>query len=108
MRGLVIVLLQRSEMTGDGTPVMETIGQIPGSCEELFGLRGNSKSELVGASQERLGKKAWVLFFPGRSLEETRTETTGVRRRAAIVPQRSLWIACRVDVGKAAGVCVLL
>ena len=57
MRGLVEVLLQRSETTGDGTPVMETTGQIPGSCEELFGLRGNSKSELVGASQEWLGRK---------------------------------------------------
>lgn len=57
MRGLVEVRLQRSETTGDGTPVMETIGQIPGSCEGLFGLRGNSKSELVGASQEWLGRK---------------------------------------------------
>lgn len=38
MRSLVIVWLQRSEMTGDGTPVMETIGRVPGSCEELFGL----------------------------------------------------------------------
>lgn len=39
MRGLAEVLLQRSEMTGDGIYVMETIGQIPGSFEELFGLR---------------------------------------------------------------------
>lgn len=49
-------------------PAMETIGQIPGSCEELFGLRGTGKSELVGASQERLGR----IFFPDLSLKKTR------------------------------------
>lgn len=63
MRGLVEIWLQRSEMTGDGTPVMETIGQTPGSCEELFGLRGNSESELVGASQEWLGRKEGMGIF---------------------------------------------
>lgn len=62
MRGLVEVWLQRSEMTGDGMPVMETIGQIPGSCEGLFGLRGNGKSKLMGASQEWLGRRHE--FFP--------------------------------------------
>lgn len=65
VRGLVEVLLQRSEMTGDGTLVMETIGQIPGSCEELFGQRGNGESELVGASQEWLGKEGMSFFFSG-------------------------------------------
>lgn len=63
VRGLVEVWLQRSEMTGDGTPAMETIGQIPGSCEELFGQRGNGKSELVGASQEWLGRRQELFFF---------------------------------------------
>lgn len=50
-------------MMGDGTPVMETIGQIPGSCEELFGWRGNGRSELVGASGEWLGRRHEFFFF---------------------------------------------
>ena len=35
------------------TAVMETIGQIPGSGEELF---GDGESQLAGVSQEWLGK----------------------------------------------------
>lgn len=43
---------------------METVGQIPGSGEKLFGLRGKDESQLVGVSQERLGKRQRVdLFF---------------------------------------------
>lgn len=38
VRGLVEVSQERSEMTRDGTNVMETIGQIPGSCGDLFRL----------------------------------------------------------------------
>lgn len=62
-------------MMGDGTPVMETIGQIPGSCEELFGWPGNGTSELVGASREWLGRRHELFFFPDVSLEKTRTES---------------------------------
>ena len=36
------------------TAELETIGQIPGSSEELF---GDGESQLAGASQEWLGKK---------------------------------------------------
>lgn len=43
------------KMMGDGPLAMETTGQIPGCWEELFGQRGNGKSDLVEASQEWLG-----------------------------------------------------
>lgn len=49
------------KMTGDGTPRVESVGQIPGSCEGSF---GNSESELVGASEERPGRRHE--FFPDR------------------------------------------
>lgn len=63
MRGLVKVFLERLEMNGDGTSAMETIGQIPGSCKEYL----DCESELVGASQEWLGRR---VFFPRSDKDE--------------------------------------
>lgn len=96
---------KRSEMKGDGAPVMETIGQTPGSCEKLFGLWGNSESELVGASEEWLGKRHG--FFPDQSSEKLRMEAKDVRRKAVFGPGGSLGKS-GVDVSKVVGDWVLV
>lgn len=96
---------KRSEMKGDGAPVMETIGQTPGICEKLFGLRGNSESELVGASEEWLGRRHG--FFPDQSSEKSRMDAKDVRRKAAFGPGGSRGTSW-VDVGKVVGDWVLL
>lgn len=105
LRGLVEDWLQRSEINEDGAPLMETIGQSPGSCEKMFGLWGNSESELVWASEEWLGRRHG--FFPDQSSEKSRTEPKRVRRKAVFGPGRSLGKS-GVDVGKVAGDWVLL
>ena len=57
-------------MAEDEMSAMETAGQIPGSCEELFGLWVNNKSGLAGDFQEWPGSRRGA--SPGQSLWKSR------------------------------------
>lgn len=65
MKGLVEVLLQRSEMTGDGMHVMETVGQFPGTCEEFVWTVKKRQVRTCGSFSGVAGNMAWVFFCIG-------------------------------------------
>lgn len=98
MRGLAGFSLQRSVMTKDGTQVMESIGQIPGSWGELFWTERKQPVRTCGSRSGVAGKK---FFFPESAFGGVDTESCDWSRKRSRDYEREVWMY----VGKAAGVC---